>query len=52
MGNLGDYEGAIAAYEKAIQFKPEYQLAWYNWGVALEKLGKNETASHLTKDIN
>ena len=32
------YEEAIASYDKAIEFKPDYPDAWYNRGAALGKL--------------
>ena len=41
---LGKYEEALQAYNKAIALKPDSHEAWYNKGVALRKLGKNEEA--------
>jgi tetratricopeptide (TPR) repeat protein len=32
------YEAAIASYDKAIEFKPDYHQAWYNRGIALGNL--------------
>jgi tetratricopeptide (TPR) repeat protein len=32
--NSGDYEQAIADYSKAIEFDPNYALAYYNRGHA------------------
>ena len=40
----GDFVGAIASYDKALQFKPDYHQAWYNRGVALADLGQFEEA--------
>ena len=40
----GRYEEAIASYDQAIEIQPDYALAWYNRGVALEKLEKYEDA--------
>jgi len=40
----GKYEEALAAYEKAIELKPDYAEAWDNKGVTLGKLGRNEKA--------
>ncbi|AUI68382.1 tetratricopeptide repeat protein [Beggiatoa leptomitoformis] len=37
-------EEAIASYDKAIAFKPDYAFAWRNRGVALANLGRNEEA--------
>lgn len=34
----------IASYDKALQFKPEDDQAWYNRGVALRNLGRFEDA--------
>jgi tetratricopeptide (TPR) repeat protein len=39
-----NYEEAIASYDKALQFKPDKNDAWYNRGNALLFLGKNEEA--------
>ncbi|MEH1830092.1 MAG: tetratricopeptide repeat protein [Nostoc sp.] len=39
-----DYKEAIASYDKALSIKPDDQQAWYNQGIALEKLGRNEDA--------
>ncbi len=33
--DLGKYEEAIQAYDKAIEIKPDYHLAWNNKGIAL-----------------
>ncbi|NJK75522.1 MAG: tetratricopeptide repeat protein [Microcoleus sp. SU_5_6] len=42
--NLGDFEGAIAFYNKALEFKPDDDAAWNNRGIALGKLGFLEEA--------
>nr|WP_302850061.1 tetratricopeptide repeat protein [Sphaerospermopsis torques-reginae] len=41
---LKKYEEAIVSYDKAIAIKPDYHEAWYNRGVALDKLKKYEEA--------
>jgi tetratricopeptide (TPR) repeat protein len=40
----GDYEEAIASYDQALKFKPDYHKAWNNRGVALADLGRIEEA--------
>lgn len=40
----GDFEGAIASLDKAIEFKPDYHQAWINRGLALVNLGRYEDA--------
>jgi tetratricopeptide (TPR) repeat protein len=42
--NLGDFEGAIASLDKALEIKPDYHEAWNNRGVALGNLGRFEDA--------
>jgi tetratricopeptide (TPR) repeat protein len=37
---LEEYEEAITSYDKALQFKPDKDSAWYNRGVALFNLGR------------
>ncbi|MCV3217063.1 tetratricopeptide repeat protein, partial [Plectonema radiosum NIES-515] len=48
LGNLQfagqDYKDAIASYDKALEFKPDYDTAWYNRGIALRNLGRLEEA--------
>jgi len=38
----GKYEEAIKCYDKAIEIKPDYALAWYNKGYTLRRQGKSE----------
>jgi len=38
------YAKAIASYDKALEFKPDYHEAWYNRGYALRNLGRLEEA--------
>lgn len=38
----GDFEGAIAFYDKAIEIKPDFYKAWNNRGLALGSLGRIE----------
>ncbi|MCA2774375.1 MAG: tetratricopeptide repeat protein [Microcystis sp. M135S2] len=40
----GDFIGAIASYDRALEFKPDYHGAWYNRGIALGNLGRFEQA--------
>jgi tetratricopeptide (TPR) repeat protein len=40
----GDYEEAIASYDHALKFKPDYHKAWNNRGIALFNLGRLEEA--------
>jgi tetratricopeptide (TPR) repeat protein len=42
--NLGDFEGAIASLDKALEFKPDNRVAWYSLGVTLGNLGRLEEA--------
>lgn len=41
---LGDSQGAIADYNQAIEFDPNYARAYYNRGNIWRKLGDNQTA--------
>ncbi|MBE9262696.1 tetratricopeptide repeat protein [Microcystis sp. LEGE 00066] len=40
----GDFIGAIASYDRALEMKPDLHKAWYNRGVALGNLGRFEQA--------
>lgn len=40
----GDLEGAIAAYEKALEIDPKYRPAWHWLGATLNDLGRNSEA--------
>jgi tetratricopeptide (TPR) repeat protein len=40
----GNFEFALKAYDKAIELKPDYALAWSNKGVALGNLGRYDEA--------
>jgi len=40
----GDFIGAIASYDKALEIKPDDHEAWYNRGIALGNLGRFEQA--------
>jgi len=44
LGNIGNYEGALAAHERATELAPEDPMLWYNRGVALADLGRHEEA--------
>ncbi|TRV58583.1 MAG: tetratricopeptide repeat protein [Microcystis panniformis Mp_MB_F_20051200_S6D] len=39
-----EYEQAIASWDRALEFKPDYHEAWNNRGVALGNLGRYEEA--------
>ncbi|NCT61608.1 MAG: tetratricopeptide repeat protein [Microcystis aeruginosa G13-01] len=40
----GDFIGAIASFDQALEFKPDDHYAWYGRGVALGNLGRDEEA--------
>jgi len=40
----GDFIGAIASWDRALEIKPDYPDAWYNRGIALNNLGRFEQA--------
>ncbi|BAY12081.1 CHAT domain-containing protein [Calothrix sp. NIES-2098] len=40
----GDFVGAIASYDNALKFKPDFYEAWISRGVALDNLGQFESA--------
>ncbi|NCS24663.1 MAG: tetratricopeptide repeat protein [Microcystis aeruginosa BS13-02] len=40
----GDFIGAIASWDRALEIKPDYHEAWYNRGIALDHLGRFEQA--------
>ncbi len=42
--DLNRYEEAIAAYNKVLKIKPDYQDAWFIIGWMLEKLGRYSDA--------
>ncbi|MEH1768995.1 MAG: CHAT domain-containing protein, partial [Nostoc sp.] len=44
LDKLGRFEEAIASYDRAIEIKPDDDLAWYNRGVVLDNLGRFEEA--------
>ncbi|AFY49383.1 Flp pilus assembly protein TadD [Nostoc sp. PCC 7524] len=48
LGNLlyaaKEFEAAISSYDQALKFKPDKHEAWYNRGIALRNLGRNEEA--------
>ncbi|MEA5614969.1 tetratricopeptide repeat protein, partial [Nodularia spumigena] len=37
-------EEAVASYDRALEFKPDYHQAWNNRGYALRNLGRYEEA--------
>jgi len=39
-----EYKLALKAYDKAIELKPDYTVAWHNRGFILGKLGRHEEA--------
>ncbi|WP_228052168.1 tetratricopeptide repeat protein, partial [Tychonema sp. LEGE 07199] len=42
--DLGDFEGALNSYDKALEFQPDYPEAWNNRGAVLNNLGRHEEA--------
>ena len=40
----GDFIGAIASWDRALEIKPDYHQAWNNRGIALDNLGRLEQA--------
>ncbi len=40
----GDLQGAIAAFNKALEIDPEFHIAWYNLGSTLNIFGSNTEA--------
>ena len=47
--NAGDLEGAIAAYEKALEIDPKFHIAWNNLGNALNDLAATVRRSQPTR---
>ncbi len=49
LGNCQDCldknEDAIASYDKALQIDPGHAEAWFNKGMSLKKLGKNQRSN-------
>ncbi len=45
LARLGDDRGAVAAWRRAVQRKPDYLEAGYNLGLALERLGRVDEAA-------
>ncbi|MEH2100577.1 MAG: tetratricopeptide repeat protein, partial [Nostoc sp.] len=41
---VGNFIGAIASYDRAIEIKPDFHLAWHNRGSTLDNLGRFEEA--------
>ncbi|MDJ0617153.1 MAG: tetratricopeptide repeat protein [Calothrix sp. MO_192.B10] len=39
-----DFMGAVVSYNKAIEIKPDFYIAWYNLGLVLNELGRSEEA--------
>ncbi|NEP08987.1 MAG: tetratricopeptide repeat protein, partial [Symploca sp. SIO2C1] len=40
----GDFEGAIASYNQALEIKPDNHHTWYDQGRTLDQLGRYEEA--------
>ena len=45
--DLGNQEEAIKYYEKAIELKPYYAVAYYSMGLTYQKLGKKSQSTIL-----
>ena len=44
LSELGRYEEALEAYDRAIELQPDYALIWWYKGVVLNELGRYEEA--------
>ena len=47
--HLGDYENAIKCFQKAISIKADYELAYFNWALALYLQGNKEEALEMNE---
>ena len=52
MGKLGKFDEAIKAYDKAIEIDPQHSNAWYNKGLALTKLNRQNEAIKAFEKAN
>ena len=50
MGYLGRYEEAIASYDQAIEFKPDYHQTWYKKACYYALQGNVEQAIELNPE--
>ena len=50
-GNKADYQKAIAAFEEALNIKPNFTDALLGKGIMLTKLGRNEEAKACTNEL-
>lgn len=48
---LNDNEKALEYFDKALEINPEYTDAYYNKGLALERMGQYRQAEEIYKDI-
>jgi tetratricopeptide (TPR) repeat protein len=46
------YEDALACYEKALEFDPDYSDVWNNRAMVLSRLGRSEEAGECRKMVN
>ncbi len=44
LDDLGDYDGAVAAYQRAITARPDFAAAWMNLGLAASAAGRHDHA--------
>ncbi|WP_310483381.1 tetratricopeptide repeat protein, partial [Chamaesiphon sp. VAR_48_metabat_403] len=44
LDDAGNSQGAIASYERAIQIRPKYALAYLNRGIAYARAGNRDRA--------
>lgn len=52
LNSLGDLDGAIADYSKAIELNPTYDLVYYNRAIIYEKQGRlDEAVADYTKNL-
>ena len=52
MGVLGKYLDACKKFRKAVDLKPDYHEAYYNWGIALFSLEEYEQAREKLEMAN
>src|SRR5205807_5434586 len=47
----GDLDGAVTAFQRAVELKPDFEEAHYNLGIALRGLGRTQAAQKELKEI-
>ena len=51
VGNMGNHEGALECFNKAIEIEPTFIDAWFYKTLALRNLGKHEEAAECFKKV-